>query len=177
MADWMKTIRDIQTFFDNITGYFKDSPCDFLYDIFGGSRYLQLYFPPEMMTRQLQTFGKSMVEFCKPLKLETVDEREKLKEDQPFAVACPNFSRLEADINQSLRNIKWTREYLILVIHFGSASSLPALKSELTLPKSSYKGAKFVDVAFNETDKIYPHKINYDARKDIKNFVENFNKK
>lgn len=65
--------------------------------------------------------------------------------------------------------------FIALVLHQGNEHSLPGLPTATKLPeKPKYENATFVDLAYSLESRLYPCRMNEDAKQKIKAFIDRF---
>ncbi|KAL4219052.1 hypothetical protein ACF0H5_021635 [Mactra antiquata] len=103
-----------------------------------------------------------------------LEDTDKLKNDIPLIVVCLHSTRLIPDIEQALEQVKYTREFLVLIVHTCTESNLPVIPSSIKL--GEYKSnVEFIDMGFDvDYWGIYECELNDSAIRYLEEYIKKF---
>ncbi|XP_060593681.1 uncharacterized protein LOC132748149 [Ruditapes philippinarum] len=137
-------------------------------------REVQLYIPEQILNDSIKLFGESLAkELKKRVSVESqIVKKKALQAALPLLLVCPSGSRLGAHTDLALQDFQWDEPFIVIIINFGTEMSLPEIASSNKVPlKPAYEKIVFIDMAYNEDDKLYECDMNKNAYSKIKAFV------
>jgi hypothetical protein len=88
------------------------------------------------------------------------------------------FIFTETNKNIVILFISGNNSFVVLLLHCGLESSLPRLPTASKLCNmEKYQNVEFIDVAFNINSKLYPCRINENARSQLQTFLNSLKSK
>lgn len=136
---------------------------------------VQLYIPEKVLNDSIKLFGESLAkELKKRVSIECqIEKKNSLQTALPLLLVCPSGSRLGAHTDLALEDFQWDEPFIVIIINFGTEMSLPEIASSNKVPqKPAYEKIVFIDMAYNEDDKLYECDMNNIAYSKIKAFVD-----